>query len=190
MSDLVFNEIKPGDIGFDEGKGIFGWLIRRVTGSRAHCWVYIQRLGVEPISGKEVWLTDEAGPRKVQERIRTHQPNKVIRLWRTSSEQRLIVTTSSSLLGQKYSWREIARLAVFRLTGKTWNTDPRGYICSGHVATCIAAARWDLAYGMPLGMRHPTHRIWPEEIATWSDTVIWRELVLPDSNWNTVLENW
>jgi hypothetical protein len=188
MEPLQWPLIQPGDIGFDGGKGVFGWLIRRATGSRAHTWIYVRFLGTTE-DGEPVWLTDEAGPFRVQERIRTRRPVKVVRLWRSSTEQEEILLASQMLLGQPYSWREIIRLAVYRVTGKTWKTDPHGYICSGHVATAVAEARPDLAYGKLLGMRHPTHRIWPDELANWSDTVIWRQLVLPDTAWQTGLEN-
>jgi hypothetical protein len=189
MEPLQWPAIAPGDIGFDAGKGVFGWLIRRVTGSRAHTWVYVRYLGKNE-HGDEVWLTDEAGPWRIQERQRTRRPNKVIRMWRCSTEQEDILLASQRLIGEKYSWREIIRLAIYKLTGITWKTDPRGYICSGHVATVIAAARPDLAFGNFMGMRHPAHRIWPDELANWSDTVLWHQLVLPDTKWQHVLESW
>lgn len=175
-------DVQPGDIGFDGGKGIFGWLIRRATGSRGHCWVYVQLLGVAP-SGAEIWLCDEAGPRGIRERRRESRPLHVARLWRNSREQHDILSTSKRLLGQPYSWREIFRIAIYKLTGHTWATDPNGYICSGHVATTIVFARPDLAHRQADGMPHPAHRIWPDALATWSDTVTWREHVLPNTEW-------
>ena len=170
MARAPFVGIKPGDIGFDGGQGLFGWIIRRATGAYGHVWVYHKFLGTDS-KGREQWDTVEAGPRGLRHQTRTRPPVKVVRMWRTSQEQQALLDASEACVGKKYGWGEIVRLALHtvgvRIKGTRDNADRM--ICSNHAATCIQAANPALATTMPY---RPPH-IWPQRLAEWCDWVFW-----------------
>lgn len=172
MRNPPWTSIKPGDIGFDGGVGISGWLIRRSTGAHGHCFVYHELLGYD--GDDELWRTVEAGPREgVIYRTRTRRPNKVVRLWRNPIEQHRILAASASCIGSKYGWGEIARI-VLHLVGikvEGWKDNPDRMICSNHVAFALSKARSGLAITMPY---KPPH-IWPQKLAEWCDWVFWMQ---------------
>lgn len=167
----LWDKIKPGDIGFTRGGGLVGWLIRHGTGSRyAHCFIYVHKLN----NGN--WLTVEAYPSRdaskdgVQLRLRTEAPDKVVRIWRDVAEQGALITKSVSMIGVKYGWGEIARIAL-RFAGikiKGWESDTR-VICSNHVAQSVIHANESFKYFLS----YPPSHIWPGELAGNLDAVSW-----------------
>jgi hypothetical protein len=167
-----FPRIQPGDIGFDEGVGISGLLIRLGTRSAyGHCWVYhhIERIESD---GTEVWATVEAGPRDgVVWRTRSRRPNKVIRLWQDSYEQTDILLKSEELVDSEYGWGEIVRI-VARILGvklRRRKDNPDRVICSNHVAQAALAGRPDLGFYL----RFEPFEIWPGELAVTLDAYVW-----------------
>ena len=171
MSIDLWSGIKPGDIGFDKGDGLVGWLIRHGTASRyAHCFIYLHKLN----NGN--WLTVEAYPSRdsskdgVQLRLRTKSPDKVVRIWDSSEEQGLIIFKSIDMIGVKYGWGEIARIAL-RFVGikvKGWESDKRA-ICSNHVAQAVLHAN----PSFKLFLSYPPSEIYPGELALNLDAVQW-----------------
>ncbi len=171
--DKIFIGIKPGDIGFTKGGGIVGWIIRHGTGSPyAHCFIYHKYLG----DGK--WQTVEAFPSinknkdGVRYRIRTEEPIKIVRMWRTKNEQRKILDHSVSMVGVKYGWGEIIRIAL-RFLGikiKGWESDKRA-ICSNHCTQSLLSARPQLE----LIMKYKPSQVWPGELANTADYILWLE---------------
>lgn len=164
-------DIQPGDIGFDGGVGLSGFVIRTGTQSQyGHCWVYHERLERRP-NGVEVWKTVEAGPKEgLIYRTRTIEPNKVIRVWRTRREREAIVAASAAMVGQKYGWGEIFRICL-RILGikvRGWESNRRA-ICSNHAATAVLAARPELAKFM----KYKPSEIWPSELAKNLDAIKW-----------------
>jgi hypothetical protein len=170
MNGHQFFGIRPGDIGFDGGIGISGWLIRTGTGSAyGHCFVYHSDLG----DGK--WETVEAGPSGLLYRTRTVGPNKVVRLWRDDQERRAILDASKALVGCRYGWGEIARI-VCNLLGvklKRRQDNPARAICSNHVAQAALAARPELVHYM----QYQPFEIWPGELAVTFDAMRWDQEV-------------
>ena len=169
--DAHWIDIKPGDVGFDGGVGISGWLIRHATGIHGHTWVYHEFLRKDS-NGNDVWRTVEAGPKDgVIFRERTRRPNKVVRLWETPIEQQRILDASANCVGAKYGWGEIARI-VWHLLGIRYEgtkDNPNRMICSNHVATAVAAANKATKYTMPYKPNH----IWPQRLAQWADWYLW-----------------
>jgi hypothetical protein len=167
-----FPRIEPGDIGFDEGVGLSGLVIRLGTRSAyGHCWIYHCLVDVFE-DGTEVWLTVEAGPREgLVWRHRTRRPNKVVRLWRDEHEQADILRRSERLVGSQYGWGEIVRI-VCRILGiklRRRKDNPRRVICSNHVAQAALAGRPDLGFYL----RYEPFEIWPGELAITLDAYIW-----------------
>jgi hypothetical protein len=171
MTKHKFARICPGDIGFDGGIGFSGWLIRVGTGSSyGHCFVYHQDLG------NGIWETAEAGPSGLLFRKRVVGPNKVVRLWRNEHEQQSILLASETLVGCKYGWGEIFRIAC-KFLGVKLKSRPDNkarVICSNHVAQSALAARPDLADYM----RYQSFEIWPGELAITFDVMHWNKEVL------------
>lgn len=172
MKAHEFPRIQPADIGFDEGVGISGQIIRMGTkSSYGHCWVY-HHLSDILEDGTEVWATVEAGPRGgLLWRERTRQPNKVVRLWRDEYQQADMLAASEGLVGCSYGWGEIARI-VARILGikvRRWRDNPNAVICSNHVAQVISAARPDFDFYM----RYGCNEIWPGELAVTVDAYLW-----------------
>jgi len=171
INDSLWIDIQPGDIGFTKGGGLVGWLIRHGTSSKyAHCFVYLHKLN------DGTWLTVEAFPSRdkskngVQLRHRTEEPNKVVRIWRDKAEQGSIITKSISLIGVKYGWGEIARIAL-RIIGikvKGWESD-KAVICSNHVAQCVIFSDSSLKNFLS----YPPSQIYPGELATNLDAIAW-----------------
>lgn len=166
-------DIKPGDIGFTKGGGFVGWIIRHGTGSAyAHSFVYHKPLG------NGTWETVEAFPSLkrqkdgVRVRIRTEQPDKVVRTWVTKNEQKAILLHSASMVGARYGWGEIIRIAL-RFVGikvRGWESDSR-VICSNHCAQSILAAR----PGLKALFKYRPSMIWPGELATTCDAIDWAQ---------------
>jgi len=170
--------IKPGDIGFDRGVGVTGFLIRLGTRSQyAHCWVYHKPLP----DGR--WVTVEAGPRRgVIWRIRDVEPNLVIRTWRNPHEQDAVLNRSRELVGSKYGWGEILRICLYMIgiRLRTKYDNPARVICSNHAAQCALAAEPRIRQQM----RYPHYAIWPGALAQdltawhWWDQHGWRQQLL------------
>lgn len=171
--DKLFIGIKPGDIGFTKGGGLIGWVIRHGTGSPyAHCFIYHHYLG----NGK--WKTIEAFPSikrskdGVRYRVRTEEPIKIVRMWRTKNEQRDILVHSESMVGVRYGWGEITRIAL-RFLGikiKGWESNKRA-ICSNHCTQSLLAARPQLN----IIMKYKPSQVWPGELANVTDYICWLE---------------
>jgi hypothetical protein len=169
---LPWYYIQPGDVGFDGGQGLFGWIIRRATGAYGHTWVYHEFLGRDE-KGRERWRTVEAGPRGVREQVRTRPPVKVVRMWKTRSQRDTILAESSACVGAKYGWGEIVRLALhtigIRVRG--WKDNSERMICSNHVARSIARALPGVRPTLP----YPPQHIWPQRLAEWCDWILWTQ---------------
>lgn len=168
----VWSGIEPGDVGFDGGVGLVGLIIKLGTRSNyGHCWVYHQRLDVAA-DGTEIWDTVEAGGiGGVQHRIRTRQPNKVVRLWRNYDERAAILHKSEQLVGCKYGWGEIVRIA-FRMLGlrlRRRKDNAQRVICSNHSTQALLAGRPELVHYL----RFPYYETWPGELAVALDEFLW-----------------
>jgi hypothetical protein len=171
MHDLYIR-IKPGDIGFDGGVGISGFIIRTGTQSQyGHCWIYHEKLDSLD-DGTEVWRTVEAGPKDgLIWRERTIKPNKVVRIWSNEEEQNKILSKSASMVGQKYGWGEIFRIAahILGLKIRRRKDNPDRAICSNHVAQCVLEAfpLWRVLF------EYEFYEIWPGELAKTLDGIYW-----------------
>lgn len=167
-----FARIQSGDIGFDGGRGLSGFLIRIGTGSAyGHCFVYHREL--EP----GVWSTVEAGPKGVRRKTRTAPANKVVRVWRNGAEQQALLKRSIELRGCRYGWGEIARIVchLFGVKIAKRTDDPTRVICSNHVSQCVLAARPEFEHYMD----YEPFAIWPGELAVSLDEFIWDTEVAP-----------
>lgn len=167
-------DIQPGDVGFDGGIGISGWIIRTGTQSaHGHCWVYHSK------NDDGSWLTVEAGPKEgLIYRTRTIEPNKVVRAWRTPQEQQAILDKSESLVGCKYGWGEIARI-VARIIGiriPKRKDNPNRVICSNHAAQAIHAGRPDYVFD------YADNEIWPGELSLELGRLQWIETRTKEKN--------
>jgi hypothetical protein len=172
MRSMPWLHIQPGDVGFDGGRGFFGWIIRRATGVYGHTWIYHELLS----SGEnqvELWKTVEAGPRGIKEQIRSRPPVKVARLWNTPKQQAAVLAASQECVGLKYGWGEIFRLALRTMGLKVngWKDNPNRMICSNHVAHSITKGVSPLDVTLP----YPPHHIWPQRLAEWCDWVKWTQ---------------
>ena len=167
-----FPRVQPGDIGFDDGIGVSGLVIRIGTHSPyGHCWIYHELVDVQG-DGTEIWDTVEAGPRQgVIHRLRTATPNKVIRVWTDEFERADILEESNRLVGSQYGWGEIVRI-ISRILGlklRRWTDNPNKVICSNHVTQAALAGRPDLGFYL----RYEPNEIWPGELAVTLDAFIW-----------------
>jgi hypothetical protein len=165
LRELPWLEIEPGDIGFDGGIGISGWLIRRATGAYGHVFIYHEKID------DNAWRTVEAGPSGVLFRVRTRPANKVVRLWRTKIEQNRILAASAECVGRKYGWGEIARIFLHLIGIKIngWKDNKGRMICSNHVAYSISMMKKGVKYTLPYKPEH----IWPQKLAQWCDWYTW-----------------
>jgi hypothetical protein len=178
MRKNIYIDIQPGDIGFTKGGGIVGWVIRHGTGSAyAHSFVYHKKITLSP-SDSHTWQTVEAFPSLkkqkdgVQFRIRTEQPDKVVRICRTSQEREALLAYSAGMVGTGYGWGEIFRIAL-RFVGikvKGWESNRRA-ICSNHCTQSIQAAR----KGVDVFFSYKPSLTWPGELATTLDAITWGE---------------
>ena len=165
LRGLPWFDIEPGDIGFDGGVGISGWLIRRATGAYGHVFIYHEKLD------NGAWRTVEAGPSGVLFRIRTRPCNKVVRLWKTKVEQSRILAASADCAGRKYGWGEIARICLHLIGIKVngWKDNKGRMICSNHVAYSVGQMKKGIKHTMPYKPEH----IWPQKLAEWCDWYTW-----------------
>lgn len=173
-----WQNIQPGDIGFDRGVGISGFLIRLGTRSQyAHCWVYHKPLP----DGR--WVTVEAGPKDgVAWRIREIEPNMVVRTWSGPSEQEALLTHSRGMVGKKYGWGEILRICLYFVGIKlnTTRDNTSRVICSNHAAQSATSGNTHIA----AHMRYPHYAIWPGALAQdltawqWWDSYGWKQDIL------------
>lgn len=173
MRELLI-DIKPGDIGFTKGGGIVGWIIRHGTGSAyAHVFVYVKQ------NPDKSWETIEAWPSRFKDkdgtrvRTRTELPEKVVRLWRTRKEQSAIINKSRQLVGTRYGWGEIIRIALRFLGIKflpKYDSKKRA-ICSNVTMQAVLASRPSLK----LVFRFETYQTWPGELADTLDRIIWSQ---------------
>ena len=110
---MEWHGIQPGDVGFDQGGGIVGFLIRHFSHSPyAHCWVYHD--GTDN-GGPDV-LTAEAYPGGLKARWRdAGRVHRVVRAWRTEEERQAILDKSEELVGSGYNYRELFRIVHYRL---------------------------------------------------------------------------
>lgn len=176
MKNELWIGIQPGDIGFTKGGGIVGWIIRHGTASAyAHSFVYHRLIKLSP-NGQEIWSTVEAWPSSkkrldgVQFRVRTEAPDKVVRLWRTNREQQAILEKSTSMVGTRYGWGEIARIGL-RFVGikvKGWESNHR-VICSNHCTQSALAGRGSLKEFF----NYQPSDVWPGELAETADKILW-----------------
>ena len=170
--------IEPGDIGFDTGSGIVGWVIRHGSGSAyAHTFIYHELLGTDS-DGRQRWSTVEAYPSSdastdgVRRRVRVETPAKVVRLFNGAERDRLLAASSALAdAGARYGWLEVARigaaLAGVRLPGR--KDSPATAICSNHVTQAVLAARPSLA-GL---FAYPAWQVYPGYLAVVLDGVSW-----------------
>lgn len=171
MKEMLI-DIKPGDIGFTKGGGFVGWLIRHGTGSAyAHVFVYVSK------NKDGSWETIEAWPSKqsikdgTRVRRRTESPEKVVRIWRDKAEQVLIIRKSRQLVGTRYGWGEILRIAA-RFIGIKFipkYDSPNRAICSNVTMQAVLAARPQLKPAF----RFEPYQTWPGELADTLDRIVW-----------------
>jgi hypothetical protein len=171
-------DIQPGDIGFTKGGGIVGWIIRHGTGSAyAHTFVYHKHLGNGIWETVEAWPSTRKNKDGVRVRTRTEAPIKVARIWRTRGEQDRILKHSESMIGTRYGWGEILRIAL-RFVGikvNGWESTKRA-ICSNHCTASVLASRPSLSNLF----RYSPSLTWPGELATTVDGAIWLEQRIND----------
>jgi hypothetical protein len=181
MKELLIG-IKPGDIGFTKGGGFVGWIIRHGTGSAyAHTFVYVKK------NTDGSWLTIEAWPSSKSDkdgtrfRTRTELPEKLIRTWRTRSEQAAIVKRSRELVGTRYGWGEILRIAA-RFVGIKFipaYDSPKRAICSNVTMQAVLSARPSLKHFF----KYETYQTWPGELADALDRINWaQDRIAEDKN--------
>lgn len=173
MKELLI-DIKPGDIGFTRGGGLVGWVIRHGTGSAyAHTFVYISKNKDGSWNTIEAWPSAKAALDGTRNRIRTELPEKLVRVWRTRSEQSAIVKKSRELVGTRYGWGEILRIAA-RFIGikfiPAYDSNRRA-ICSNVTMQAVLAARPQMK---PV-FRYPSYQTWPGELAETLDQITWAQ---------------
>jgi hypothetical protein len=171
MRELLI-DIKPGDIGFTKGGGFVGWIIRHGTGSAyAHVFVYVKQNTDGSWETIEAWPSKKATLDGTRVRTRTELPEKIVRIWRDRSEQAGIVKKSRELVGTRYGWGEILRIAA-RFIGikfiPKYDSTNRA-ICSNVTMQAVLAARPSLS---PL-FRFETYQTWPGELADTLDRIVW-----------------
>lgn len=110
-SEDIWTGIEPGDVGFDQGGGTVGFLIRHFSHSPyAHCWVY------HKWCDKNEWTTAEAYPGGLKFRTRDNvQTHRVVRAWRNEEEREALLNASMDLVGSTYNYRELFRIIHYRI---------------------------------------------------------------------------
>lgn len=173
MRELLL-DIKPGDIGFTKGGGFVGWIIRHGTGSAyAHVFVYVKPLANGAWETIEAWPSRKATNDGTRVRVRTELPEKIVRVWRTRKDQAAILEKSRQLVGTRYGWGEIIRIAL-RFVGikflPKYDSTKRA-ICSNVTMQAVLAARPAL---IPL-FRFESFQTWPGELADTLDRIVWAQ---------------
>jgi len=173
MKNLLIN-IQPGDIGFTKGGGFVGWVIRHGTGSTyAHSFVYISKNTDDSWNTIEAWPSSKSALDGTRFRIRTELPEKVVRVWRTKSEQSAIIKKSRELVGTRYGWGEILRIAA-RFIGikfiPKYDSNKRA-ICSNVTMQAVLAGRSSLKYFF----KYESYQTWPGELADTLDRISWAQ---------------
>jgi hypothetical protein len=121
--------------------------------------------------GNGLWETAEAGPSGLLFRKRSALPTKVVRFWRSENERAGILWASEKLVGSKYDWGEIGRIAA-RLVGlrlRCRKDNKARVICSNHVAQVVLAIRPELTFYL----RFAPYEVWPGELAMSFDAMLW-----------------
>ena len=171
MRELLI-DIKPGDVGFTKGGGLVGWIIRHGTGSAyAHVFVYVRKNKDNSWETIEAWPSSKAIKDGTRVRTRTELPEKIVRVWRTRGEQVGIIRKSRELVGTRYGWGEILRIAG-RFIGIKFipkYDSPNRAICSNVTMQAVLAARPSLK---PV-FRFESYQTWPGELADTLDRIIW-----------------
>ena len=173
MKELLMG-IKPGDIGFTKGGGFVGWIIRHGTGSTyAHSFVYVSKNADNSWNTIEAWPSAKSALDGTRNRIRTEYPEKVVRVWRTKSEQAAIIKKSKALVGTRYGWGEILRIAA-RFIGikfiPAYDSNKRA-ICSNVTMQAVLASRSALKHFF----KYETYQTWPGELADTLDRISWAQ---------------
>ena len=173
MKSLLI-DIQPGDIGFTKGGGFVGWFITHGTGSTyAHSFVYVSK------NSDGSWKTIEAWPslKKYKDgtryRTRTELPEKVVRVWRTRTEQAVIIGKSKELVGTRYGWGEIGRIILHFLGINfipKYDSNKRA-ICSNVTMQAVLASRSALKHFF----RFESYQTWPGELADTLDRISWAQ---------------
>jgi len=173
MRELLI-DIKPGDIGFTKGGGFVGWIIRHGTGSAyAHTFVYTKYLGDGRWETIEAWPSRHPQKDGTRIRVRTELPEKVVRVWRNRGEQVAIIRKSRDLVGTRYGWGEIARIALRFLGVKflpKFDSHKRA-ICSNVTMQAVLYSR----PGLRSFFRFESFQTWPGELADTLDKVSWAQ---------------
>lgn len=201
MASQAWQGVEPGDIGFDQGGGAIGFLIRHFSHSPyAHCWVFHG-------AGDEHWSTAEAYPGGLKERSRRKgKVDRVARVWRNEEERRAILERSAELVGSKYNYRELFRIIHYRVRKSfalcialfllvlffhepAWSAialgvllvyaaiplksklDPKRVICSNHVAQCVLNARPDVE------LSFEPQAIWPGRLERDLNAITWDDWI-------------
>jgi hypothetical protein len=173
MRELLV-DIRPGDIGFTKGGGFVGWIIRHGTGSAyAHVFVYVSKNADGSWNTIEAWPSRKASFDGTRARVRTELPEKVVRVWRNRTEQSAIVRKSRELVGTRYGWGEILRIAL-RFLGIKFipkYDSPNRAICSNVTMQAVLEARPQIK---PV-FRFEPYQTWPGELADTLDRVVWAQ---------------
>jgi hypothetical protein len=172
MRELLI-DIKPGDIGFTKGGGFVGWIIRHGTGSTyAHTFVYVSKNTDNSWNTIEAWPSMKSRLDGTRFRIRTQYPEKVVRVWRTLEEQTGIIRKSRELVGTRYGWGEILRIA-FKFIGvklPAYDSNKRA-ICSNVTCQAVLNAR----PALKSFLSYKPYQIWPGELADNLDRISWAQ---------------
>lgn len=105
-----WNNIEPGDLVWTSGGGVVGWIIRVFT---QHPYAHV---GVVTQVEGDLLTMDEAFPGGLRRTTRGVQTvSRAIRVHRTPEEARTIVSKSNSLVGSKYAYGELLRIAAWRV---------------------------------------------------------------------------
>lgn len=173
MRELLI-DIKPGDIGFTKGGGFVGWIIRHGTGSAyAHTFVYTKYLGNNQWETIEAWPSTRKEKDGTRVRVRTELPEKVVRVWRSRDEQTAIIRKSRDLVGTRYGWGEILRIAAHFIGVRfipKYDSSKRA-ICSNVTMQSVLYSRPALKNFF----RFEPFQTWPGELADTLDKVSWAQ---------------
>ena len=173
MRELLI-DIKPGDVGFTKGGGFVGWLIRHGTGSAyAHVYVYVKKNPDGSWETIEAWPSAKSSLDGTRFRTRTELPEKLIRPWRTRKEQSAIIRKSRELVGTRYGWGEILRIAA-RFVGikfiPAYDSNKRA-ICSNVTMQAVLEAR----PASKVFFKYEPYQTWPGELADTLDRIQWAQ---------------